>query len=101
MTDLKEHYADVLPVLAEHRIQGLFFLITGCLEDHVVAPVHMNHILMAAMDWEQYTKEFEEQLFIADRHAAESERRRFGCGTHLSVGHARKWHGSSTASISL
>jgi hypothetical protein len=41
------------------------------MEDHVVAPVHMNHILMAAMEWEQYTKEFEEQLFLADRRAAE------------------------------
>lgn len=68
---VKEHYADVLPVLAERRIQGMFFVITGCLEDHVVAPVHMNHFLMASMDWEQYTKEFEEQLYIADRHAAD------------------------------
>src|SRR5215470_5585259 len=29
---LKEHYAYVTPILAETGIQGLFFLITGCLE---------------------------------------------------------------------
>src|SRR5580704_10319558 len=28
---LKEHYAEVTPILAENDIQGVFFLITSCL----------------------------------------------------------------------
>jgi len=59
---LKEHYTDVLPLLAEYRIQGLFFLITRCLEEQVVAPVHMNHLLMASLDWDVYTTEFQKEL---------------------------------------
>jgi peptidoglycan/xylan/chitin deacetylase (PgdA/CDA1 family) len=55
---LREHFADVTPILAEYRIQGLFFLITACLEDGVVAPVHMNHFLMAYLGFEAYQTEF-------------------------------------------
>src|SRR6266850_5047152 len=29
---LKDHYTEVLPLLAELRIEGLFFIITSCLE---------------------------------------------------------------------
>jgi peptidoglycan/xylan/chitin deacetylase (PgdA/CDA1 family) len=56
---LREHYADVTPILAEEQIQGLFFLITGCLEDGVVAPVHMNHFLMSHLGFEAYRSAFE------------------------------------------
>jgi len=56
---LREHYADVTPILEEEQIQGLFFLITSCLEDHVVAPVHMNHFLMAGLGFPVYRAEFE------------------------------------------
>jgi peptidoglycan/xylan/chitin deacetylase (PgdA/CDA1 family) len=56
---LREHYADVTPILAEEEIQGLFFLISGCLEDGVVAPVHMNHFLMAHLGFDEYRSAFE------------------------------------------
>ncbi len=55
---LKEHYTDVTPILHEKRIRGVFFLITGCLEDRKVAAVHMNHFLMASMDFEEYADGF-------------------------------------------
>jgi len=59
---LKEHYSEVFPVLAAHKVRGLFFLITGCLEDHAVAPVHMNHFLAARLDWNTYTAEFMQEI---------------------------------------
>lgn len=55
---LREHYTDVLPILAEHRIQGIFGIITGCVEEHCVAPVHMNHFLAAHLDFESYSAQF-------------------------------------------
>jgi peptidoglycan/xylan/chitin deacetylase (PgdA/CDA1 family) len=55
---LKEHYKDVMPFLAERRIRGVFSVITSCLEEKRVAPVHMNHFLMAAMDFEDYADAF-------------------------------------------
>jgi peptidoglycan/xylan/chitin deacetylase (PgdA/CDA1 family) len=55
---LREHYAEVTPILAEESIQGIFFLITACLEEHVVAPVHMNHFLMASLDFNSYRDAF-------------------------------------------
>ena len=51
---LKEHFREVAPLLAERGLQGLFFLITSCLEERTVAPVHMNHFLMAKLDFETY-----------------------------------------------
>lgn len=59
---LKEHYAEVTPILEENGIQGVFFLISSCLEDHVVAPVHMNHFLMAGLGFERYQAMFREVL---------------------------------------
>ena len=55
---LKEHYAQVTPLLAERGIQGVFFLISACMEDGVVAPVHMNHFLMAHLGFRTYQSEF-------------------------------------------
>lgn len=55
---LKEHYSEVLPILAERQVQGLFGIITGCLEDQLVAPVHMNHFLTAALGFEEYRPAF-------------------------------------------
>jgi len=55
---LKEHYAEVAPLLVDRGIQAAFFLITGCLERGSVAPVHMNHFLMAALDFDLYRREF-------------------------------------------
>jgi peptidoglycan/xylan/chitin deacetylase (PgdA/CDA1 family) len=59
---LKEHYTDVAPILSEYKIQGLFGVITSCIEDHVVAPVHMNHFLMAEMEFEAYRSAFMQRL---------------------------------------
>src|SRR5271165_227836 len=70
---LREHYAEVTPILAEEQIQGLFFLISGCLEDGVVAPVHMNHFLMAHLGFEAYRSVFEQTL------------QDLGCGEQLAT----------------
>jgi peptidoglycan/xylan/chitin deacetylase (PgdA/CDA1 family) len=59
---LKEHYTDVAPILSEYKIQGLFGVITSCIEDHVVAPVHMNHFLMADMGFDKYRSAFMSRL---------------------------------------
>ncbi len=59
---LREHYADVMPILAEEQIQGLFFLISSCLEEGVVAPVHMNHFLMAHLGFGAYRNAFEKTV---------------------------------------
>src|SRR6266850_4468659 len=58
---LRDHYTEVLPVLAERRIQGLFFIITSCLEGGVVS-VHKNHFLMAALELDEYRQAFLERL---------------------------------------
>ena len=55
---LKEHYTDVAPILAEYKIQGLFGVITSAIEDHIVAPVHMNHFLTAELGFDAYRAEF-------------------------------------------
>ena len=59
---LKEHYSDVTPILEEKGIQGVFFPITGCMQDHVVAPVHMNHFLLALLGCEEYRAAFVAEL---------------------------------------
>lgn len=51
---LKEHYAEVTPLLRKAGIQGLFFPVTGCLEDARVLSVHKNHFLMAELDFATY-----------------------------------------------
>jgi peptidoglycan/xylan/chitin deacetylase (PgdA/CDA1 family) len=59
---LKEHYSEITPILADKGIQGVFFPITGCMQDHVVAPVHMNHFLLASLGCEQYRAAFVAEL---------------------------------------
>jgi peptidoglycan/xylan/chitin deacetylase (PgdA/CDA1 family) len=58
---LKEHLTEVLPILQQHQIQGLFFVSTGCLEQRV-ASVHKNHFLMASLGLVRYREAFLEQL---------------------------------------
>lgn len=48
-----DHYRVVLPVLAERRIQGVFFLATAC-QDGRVATVHQNHMLLGTLGFAQY-----------------------------------------------
>jgi peptidoglycan/xylan/chitin deacetylase (PgdA/CDA1 family) len=55
---LREHYTDVMPFLQEKRIRGVFFLITGCLEEKKMAAVHMHHFLMAALGFHEYADAF-------------------------------------------
>src|SRR5919197_3009297 len=59
---LKDHYSEVTPILVDLGIQGIFFVITSCLQEHHVAPVHMNHFLMAALDFEFYRRAFLHRL---------------------------------------
>lgn len=59
---LKEHWTEVMPVLAGDGIQGLFGVITSCVHEHRVAPVHMNHFLMAALGFDEYRTAFLREL---------------------------------------
>jgi peptidoglycan/xylan/chitin deacetylase (PgdA/CDA1 family) len=62
----KEHYCEITPLLMDGGIQGVFFLITSCLEGSHVAPVHMNHFLMAALDFKEYRSAFLSRLADVD-----------------------------------
>src|SRR5262245_8909497 len=55
---LKEHYAEIAPILIDRGIQGVFFVVTSCLDGAYVAPVHLNHFLMAALSFEEYRHAF-------------------------------------------
>ncbi|MBL8291793.1 MAG: polysaccharide deacetylase family protein [Bryobacterales bacterium] len=59
---LREHYTDVTPLLADLHVQGVFFLITSCMDERRTAPVHMNHFLLATMTFEDYRTRFVEQV---------------------------------------
>jgi peptidoglycan/xylan/chitin deacetylase (PgdA/CDA1 family) len=58
---LKEHCSIVTPVLKEYGVQGLFFVITS----FDLASVHMNHFLMAKLDFESYRGQFLEACPIS------------------------------------
>jgi peptidoglycan/xylan/chitin deacetylase (PgdA/CDA1 family) len=55
---LKDHVTDVLPLLSERRLQGVFFVPTACLEQTHVAAVHKNHFLLAAVEFDEYRRAF-------------------------------------------
>jgi peptidoglycan/xylan/chitin deacetylase (PgdA/CDA1 family) len=55
---LKDHSKNVLPILSDRKIQGIFGIITGSVEEHTVAPVHMNHFLAASLDFAEYRSRF-------------------------------------------
>lgn len=59
---LKDHVTDVLPVLAERGLQGVFFLPTACVEERRVPSVHKNHFLMAALEFGEYRDVFLREL---------------------------------------
>jgi peptidoglycan/xylan/chitin deacetylase (PgdA/CDA1 family) len=67
---LKEHFREVTPILSSLGIQGVFSVISSCLEERVVVPVHMNHFLMAGLDFEIYRRAFLAKLSDADPQAA-------------------------------
>lgn len=51
---LKEHGYFVTEVLAQHGIQGQFFIPTACQAEGYVLPVHKNHFLLASLDFAYY-----------------------------------------------
>ena len=55
---LRGHYTQVMPFLREKRIRGVFFLITGCLEERKMVAVHMHQFLMAKMGFAEYADSF-------------------------------------------
>lgn len=57
---LKDHYTDVLPILAEARASGVFFLTTVCQEEHRVVSVHKNHVLLAELGIAEYQRRFQQ-----------------------------------------
>jgi peptidoglycan/xylan/chitin deacetylase (PgdA/CDA1 family) len=59
---LKEHYSTITPLLVDYGVQGFFFPITFCIEDGRVAPVHMNHFLMATLGLNSYQTAFLQRL---------------------------------------
>ena len=59
---IQDHYTNVLPILSEARIQGLFFIITSCVADKKVMPVHKNQFLLASCDFDEYRRAFLERL---------------------------------------
>jgi peptidoglycan/xylan/chitin deacetylase (PgdA/CDA1 family) len=58
---LKEHYAEVTPILLEAGIQGVFMVHTSGPEG-TVAAVHKNHFLLAAVEFDQYRRRFIDRL---------------------------------------
>jgi peptidoglycan/xylan/chitin deacetylase (PgdA/CDA1 family) len=54
---LKEHCREVTEVLSHAGIQGIFFVVTACPEEGRVMPVHMNHFLMASLEFQSYKKQ--------------------------------------------
>jgi peptidoglycan/xylan/chitin deacetylase (PgdA/CDA1 family) len=58
---VKDHYREVTPALVDRGIQGLFFLVTGCMEEQVVATVHKNHFLTAQLGLAEWQRRFVER----------------------------------------
>lgn len=73
---LADHYFEVMPILAAEGVQGLFFVVTACIEEHRMAAAHVNHLLMASLPEVEYQRQFysrmSERVAIAevDRNAA-------------------------------
>ncbi len=67
---VKEHSAFVTPMLKQCGIQGLFFLISSS----DLAPVHMNHFLMASLPFQEYRGKFLEILPNADQYSIDENR---------------------------
>jgi peptidoglycan/xylan/chitin deacetylase (PgdA/CDA1 family) len=58
----REHLETVTPILAQRGIQGLFFVPTAPIEEHIVLPVHMSHFLMARLGLSAYRAELLDYL---------------------------------------
>jgi hypothetical protein len=69
---LKEHYSEITPLLMNRGIQGVFFVITSCIGADHIAPVHMNHFLLAALNFDDYRGAFLQRLAAIFPDAMES-----------------------------
>ncbi len=49
----------MLPILAEAKASGVFFLTTVCQEEHRVVSVHKNHVLLAELGIAEYQARFQ------------------------------------------
>ena len=58
---LKEHYAEVTPILQDAGVQGVFMVQTSGPEGSVAA-VHKNHFLLAAVEFDEYRRRFMARL---------------------------------------
>ena len=58
---VRDHLEIVFPVLASRRIQGLFFVVSSCLQGRV-ASVHKSHFLMASLGFDEYRHRCLERL---------------------------------------
>jgi peptidoglycan/xylan/chitin deacetylase (PgdA/CDA1 family) len=58
---LREHAEFVFPMLAEHGIEGQFYVMTSVFEGVVAAP-HKNHFLMAYLGADEYSRRAEARL---------------------------------------
>jgi peptidoglycan/xylan/chitin deacetylase (PgdA/CDA1 family) len=59
---LREHAELVTPFLSELGFSAIFAAITQCVDEHVIAPVHLNHLLMADLGFTDYRQRFEARL---------------------------------------
>lgn len=73
---LKEHYREVTPILHKRRIEGVFHAITACSGGKTVVPVHMNHFLMAELDFDTYRKELLDELGVLQEHGVDAAQAR-------------------------
>ena len=60
---LMDHYTEVLPILRDYGVHGVFFVSTSCLERRVAA-VHKNHFLMAKLGFTAHRDAFIERLKV-------------------------------------
>jgi peptidoglycan/xylan/chitin deacetylase (PgdA/CDA1 family) len=58
---LKEHYAEVTPILHDSGVQGVFMVQTSGPEGRVAA-VHKNHFLLASLEFAEYQTRFNARL---------------------------------------
>ena len=59
---LRDHYENVLPILSELEVQGIFFAVTECLDQQQVSSTHKSHLLLAELGFEEYQRALRRNL---------------------------------------
>lgn len=59
---LSDHYRTVFPALKRRGIQGVFFLITSCVEGRTLLAVHRNQLLLASTPFAEYREQLLAEL---------------------------------------